>query len=328
VSGVLIQCNWRSCGSWISRAIRQGNRHLVFFEPCYEQLGDTPVAVLRSRFARAAGRFRHTGAPSSPFDDFPQDRYGFVDGYHSTFAFSDRGTWLESEVLEFFAYLRGLAGTAHARKLQLAIKPCRWMTMTRELAEELNLAVVGVVRHPDAMFRSYWSFGGNRSYFLVASLLWLAHRRVSPALVRAKYAIGVEMPSSSDVSEDLLWALRLCQRLDAQALRDLVLVLWTATVAHNIAAGALLVDVDRLADETYRDATEKRISGLIDSDVRLSGFSMGAQPAAPGETLSTRGVELSNAVAVEVLGTDRLPNRLGGKTGALWQRIVECQGDL
>jgi hypothetical protein len=162
------------------------------------------------------------------------------------------------------------------------------------LCRVFGFVTMYLLRDPDAIFRSYWSLGGRRSYFLVASLLIVIQNR-GEELFR-DLADELSLPSfrSGSVDIELARTARLSQSLDVQAFRDIVLLLWALSLKHNATYAQQVIDVDLLeADVSYRHKMEATVSELVGIRFVLDDFRRSVAPVAPGSALSARGVALT-----------------------------------
>lgn len=313
---------WRSRGTQFWLEARRAPTCHAYFEPCYEQLAVAPRSVLEQRFAGRSPWFRHTPKGANVFEEFPEDATGRVPWCDERFSFEDHEAKQDLEAA-LRRYVLNLHAYGDARARVTMMKSCRWIALPAWLERVCGASVITLVRSPEAVFNSFWSFGGTASYFLAGMALWLSKRLANSSLVSARSELRLPQFKGHDVSEEVLMASRWCRQRDPQTLRDLLLVVWAAGVAYGHASHARQVDTDYLTlDAAYRREVAADLSALLDWEVVLESFAAGGAPPAPGAVLSDRGRRLAREVVSSIWTPQSFSNPFHGVTGELWAALV------
>ncbi len=320
-AGVCLQTMWRSCGTYVFNKLRKETVFHAYFEPCSEWLlGTTPEAINAAFDRQVRMDLRHDGRQS--FAEFPFSASGGVEGFNRRFPFDDFYLPRDAHDRELEEYLRRLVAHAEAAHRIPAFKCCRFGLRAQWMNRVLALATIYVVRDPDAMFRSYWSFGGKRSYFLLASLLVLTKNQHLPPFQELASDLSLPRISATTVYEELVASYELALTLEPQDFRDIVLLLWVTTTVHNWRAADVILDVDLLAaDSAYRSDAADRVAALVGRPIAFADAQQRQMPVAPGEVVSARGAACA-ANAVRLIEPEWTPSLL--QLSPQSERALDC----
>jgi hypothetical protein len=288
---ICVQTTWRSCGTYIWSKFRQRPLFHAYFEPCSEWLtAASAEAIHRSVRRTHRSDLRHGGMADSYFDEFPFASGGGVEYFQRRFSFENYYLPPDARDDDFERYIAFLLAHARSRQRVPVLKCCRYGLRAGWLDRVFRPSSIYVVRNPDAVFRSYWSFGGRRSYFLAASVLILAKNRNAAPFRELAARLSIPPISCPSMLDELMAACAVVERLEPQDLRDVVLLLWSLNLAHNSAVGCLVLDVDLLAESAaYREDVETRVSALVGAPMDFSDAVRPEVPLAPGVVLSEQG---------------------------------------
>ncbi|MGH9238267.1 MAG: hypothetical protein ACRD3G_09535 [Vicinamibacterales bacterium] len=295
--GVCLQTMWRSCGTYLFSRFRQHDAFHGYWEPCHEQLADLrPGAAAAGVDRDAQALLRHQELTDSYLKEFPVRPEGGVPFYQKRFAYDDYDLPGHAVDPAFQHYVAFLLSNARQHGKIPVLKPCRWSMRSAWLAAHFGVRCVYVLRDPDAVFRSYWSFNGRRSYFLMAALLIVAKNRRSELFAELASAASIPAIEGKTTREELGTAYRLVEHATANTLRDIVLLLWALNLHHNVGAGAVVADVDVMVGQPdHRAAVEARIEQATGHRVALDGLRQTMTSAAPGLIVSPRGAAIARA---------------------------------
>ena len=184
------------------------------------------------------------------------------------------------------------------------MKFCRFGLRSGWLRQAFSPSIVYVLREPDAMFRSYWSLGGRRSYFILASLLLVCKNRQSELFREVASALDLPGVDANTVFDELVHVYEASLRYTAQDFRDVLLVLWVLNAVHNMACADLVIDIDLLGtDRHYREVAQAGLSEICGHPLTFDDYRASGVEEAPGACLSDRGIEWARH-AVRALGRD------------------------
>lgn len=305
---------WRSCGTYVFNKLRDCQAFHPYFEPCSEFLVAGRATAIQAAFPeRFKKRLRHTGTRQS-FEEYPFSDTG-VQGFNERFAFDQYYLAADAEHADLERYL--LILDAHARRCGKTpvAKCCRFGLRAAWMNRVLRSTTLTLVRDPNAIFESYWSFGGRRSYFVVASLLIVARNRSE--MLFAELADELDLPMNC-VDWDMERARAMAAELTLNDCRDIVYFLWVATTLHSLSAAHVVIDVDLLmTDASYRSEAEDAVLRATGQQVRFDDVQAKTAPSRT-EIATDRGKVLTrNAVACLGSGTLRIPRLSSASIGAL-----------
>jgi hypothetical protein len=288
---IFIHSMWRSCGTFIFNKFRHDDSFHCYFEPCSEFLAAaSPEGVSAAIPDEVRTNLRHTGAEKQSFGAFPFTKVNGVHGFRDRFAYDRFHMPRDAEDYELQLYISILIDHAISQNRVAVAKCCRFGLRAEWLERIFNPVSIYVVREPDAMFRSYWSFGGAQSYFLVASLLIVARNRHLAVFEEVAEELQVPSLCGRPLPRAFAEARELATRLDAQDFRDVTLVLWAVTLLHNLRVTKALVDMDLLIrDNEYRRCTEERLAALVGRRISFEDVRSIELSPSPGRPISQRG---------------------------------------
>jgi hypothetical protein len=291
---VCLQTMWRSCGTYVWSKFRAHPRCYAYFEVCHERLIDESRETLVRTFDRRLETvLRHSGVNGSYFAEFPIQDGGGVPYFKKRFCYDDYFLAVERKDQELERYVGFLLERAWSDDRVPVIKSCRWGLKTAWLDRAFQPTSLYVLRGPDALFRSYWSLGGSRSYFLAGCVLIAARNRDSAIFREMAQAAAIPAIDALNVRDQLAQAIAVTERCDAQVLRDLVLLLWVMNLKHNAVSATRVVDVDLLAtSDAYRCAVEQEASDVTGETISFDDVQRPLTPPPPGVVASERGVAI------------------------------------
>jgi hypothetical protein len=288
---IFIHAMWRSCGTYIFNKFRENPAYHTYFEPCSELLtASSANEVTASLSDELHDSLRHTAGKRQSFTAFPFDDAGGVRGFKQRFAYDRFHLDKDAQDSELQEYLSLLNAHAAAQNRTTVAKCCRFGLRAEWISRVFDAVSIYIVRHPEAIFRSYWSFG-PRSYFFSASLLIVAKNRHLP--VFSEIGDELRVPSLCDVplQEAFRAAARFLGGLTAQDLRDLILALWAATFAQNARVSAIIIDVDLLGrSQAYRRSLVEQFVDSVGQNLSFCDARSANLPPSPGRAFSLRGV--------------------------------------
>ena len=322
---ICLQTMWRSCGTYIFNKFRQDESVHSYFEPCSEFLVAKSADAIRQELSDATqAGLRHTGASRQSFAAFPFAESGGVQGFMKRFAFENYYLKRDEEDPELQRYLTCLIAYAREHGKTPVAKCCRFGLRADWLDRVLSPISIYVVRNPDAMFRSYWSFGGRRSYFLVASLLIVSKNRHLELFRELADELRIPPIADAPLRREFAAAREASLRLDHQDFRDLVLFLWAITLAQNWCVAGVLVDVDLLAySDPYRRSVADQLYTQTGRRLSLHDAELRQTPDAPGRLLSQRGASCAvNAMRRLLRGQTLPPLELSAQSASVLSALV------
>jgi hypothetical protein len=325
LNGICIQTMWRSCGSYFWSKFRSQSEYCSFFEICNEALLDGNTRTLNELYGRALQkRLRHAELSNYYFAEFPVQVSGGVRHFVKRLPYE--GYYLEPFVRDdqLFLYIEHLLRYADSLGKIPVMKCARWGLRTAWFRSRFALKCMYVIRSPDAMFRSWWSFGGHESYFVVRSVLIVAKNRDSDLFRDLATRLRVPEISNASIATEVEAARQLCSVLSVQDFRDITLVLWALNLAHNAKWANVLVDVEAMSesDKQLRDV-EARIRESLGASIVCSDFRHRETPVAPGRVMSERGCEMAR-IALGQLGCGLPDVNSVGRPSAAIIRNLEC----
>jgi hypothetical protein len=297
---ICLQTMWRSCGTYIWNKFREDRRFCAYYEPCHEEL----IALSAHRGLAMGLReiLRHSDVRGDYFSEFPIDLTGRARHFQKRFSFDDYYMPCGVEDVGLAHYLGHLLTRARAQRRTPVVKLCRWSLRTAWLVRNFQARIFCVVRDPDAIFRSYWSYGGTRSYFFMASVLIVARNRDTPLFAEIADAARIPPIHADTCREELVQAVAVTQQCSVQTLRDIVLFFWALHLKQNMQPSAIIGDVDLMAtDIDYRRAIEQRVGQVVGQAMSFGDIRHPRVLPAPGVVVSPRGA----GIARRALG--RLP---------------------
>jgi len=248
-------------------------------------------------------QLRHASLSRPYFEEFPLRNAGGLPRFLRRFVYDDyymATGHLDQELVQYISYLLDYA---RAQGRVPVVKLCRWGLRTAWLQEHFASVCIYVLRAPDAMFRSYWSFGQQCSYFIVRMILIIAKNSRTDIFRRSARELGIPFIRESSLSDEVRQAAAVAERLDVQSIRDVVFLLWSLNLAHNASTADMVIDVDLLSQRPeYREQVEADLHGNIGESFSFDDFVPSTLPSAPGEVLSARGRDLSREALQSIVG--------------------------
>jgi hypothetical protein len=291
---VFVQTMWRSSGTYVWSKFREQPHFHAYFEPCSEWLAASSAAAIERGSRRHRTGLRHTGVTAQYFAEFPFAASGGVPHYQRRFAFEDYYLDRDAFHPDFERYLAFLIDHARTGLRTPVLKCCRYGLRSAWLDRVFAPVMIYVVRNPDAIFRSFWSFGERRSYFLAASILIVSKNRNAEPFRELAGVLSIPPLQGATIIDELLYGCEIVSRLSPDDLRAIVLLLWALNIGHNSRIAPLFLDVDLLAtDRDYGEATADRLTELVGGRLRFDDAVVPARPEAPGRVLTDRGVAIT-----------------------------------
>jgi hypothetical protein len=303
---------WRSCGTYVWSKFREIPQFCTFVEPFHEKLGYATTEDFEAeRNQRIEFRLRHPPIDRHYFAEYPFHPNGGVPFFRKRFSFENYFMLASQQDEELHAYLSNLAVYAREQNRRPLFKFCRFGLRTAWMVQNFSPIVIYIARDPEAMFRSYWSFGGPQSYFIFALAMIVSKNRDCALFTEAAVRFGIPFIEKLSVAEELSEIYELTGDFDPQTWRDLFLLFWVLHLQHNSACCDLLLDMDMLAtNEAYRERMEQHIAHLTGAHLSFAEVQQPRTTGAPGDLLSATGIELArNALR-------RLPEKMKAETVA------------
>lgn len=304
---IAVQTMWRSCGTYLWNKFRQNLHFCAFDEPLHEKLlSATGESFQAEKNDGVESRLRHPSMDRHYFAEYPFLEGGGVPFFYKRFSFERYYMGAEEDDPQLQKYLSNLVLRSRQQSQRPVAKFCRAGLRTAWMAKVFSPTIIYLLRDPEAMFRSYWSFGGAESYFLFAMALIVSKNREHPLFAEAAEIFKIPYVEKNSVQEELTEIYRLTRAFDAQHWRDLFLLFWVLHLRHNAAYCGLLLDIDLLATEKrYREQTGEAVNELLRTRLSFADARLSATAQAPGKTLSVQGIALArNALR-------NLPEKLG-----------------
>ena len=269
---VAVQTMWRSCGTYIWSKFREDAYFHAYDEPLHEKLlGTTQESFQREKEEGVEARLRHPAMDRHYFAEYPLQTGGGVPFFEKRFSFERYFMQAEESDPELRQYLAHLIACAHRQGRRPVAKFCRAGLRTAWLARNFSPLTIYLLRDPEAMFRSYWSFGGPQSYFLFALAMIVSKNRECVLFAEAAEQFKIPYVEKESVQEELREIYALTREFDPQAWRDLFLLFWALHLKHNAAYCELLLDVDLLAmQRPYRERMEEEINRAFSAGLSAS----------------------------------------------------------
>lgn len=292
---IAMQTMWRSCGTYLWNKFRSDARFCAYDEPLHEKLlCATQESFQAEKNEGVEARLRHPSMDRHYFAEHPFLAGGGVPFFYKRFSFEHYYLRAEEHDPELQQYLSNLIFCARERGQRPVAKFCRAGLRTAWMAKFLSPTVIYLLRDPEAMFRSYWSFGGTESYFLFAVALIVSKNREHPLFTEAADVFKIPFVERSSVQEELTEIYCLTRKFDAQQWRDLFLLFWALHLKHNAVHCDILLDMDLLATEKrYCKQTEKAVNRLLQTELSLADARLSTIAEAPGKVLSPLGITLA-----------------------------------
>lgn len=292
---VALQTMWRSCGTYIWSKFREKPEFCTYVEPLHEKLlHGTSESFQAERNDGIENRLRHPAIEQHYFAEYPFQPEGGVALFRKRFSFEHYFLRVDEKDDELAKYLSRLDAYARWQQKRPLFKFCRFGLRTAWLVRNMGPVVIYIVRDPDAMFRSYWSFGGTQSYFIFALAHIVSKNRDCGLFTESAVRFGIPHVKRASVAEEMSEIHSLTRDFDPQIWRDLFLLLWALHLQHNIAHCDLLLDMDLLATcEPYRKEIEKRLVDLTGTPLSFAGAPQSRSAEAPGILVSPSGRELA-----------------------------------
>ncbi len=314
---------WRSCGTYIWSKFREKPEFCTFVEPFHEKLlHGTSESFQAERNDGIENRLRHPAIEQHYFAEYPFQPGGGVPLFRKRFSFEHYFLRANDRDDELAGYLSNL--DAHARKREKVplFKFCRFGLRTAWLVRNMAPTVIYIVRDPDAMFRSYWSFGGPQSYFIFALAHIVSKNRNCELFAESAVRFGIPYVERPSVSEEMSEIHALTRDFDPQIWRDLFLLLWALHLQHNLAHCDLLLDMDLLAtSKPCREQVEGHVEHLIGAHLSFAGVRQPRVAEAPGAVVSSSGCELARHALQKLAEQTRFENVDMLSAGSL--RVIE-----
>ena len=320
---VFIHSMWRSCGTYVFNKFRHDDSLHPYFEPCSEFLAAaSPEDISAAIPDELRGNLRHTGADRQSFEAFPFTEKCGVRGFQDRFAYDRFHLSRDGDDPELRAYIKILLEHAASQGRTAVAKCCRFGLRAEWLDRVFKPVSIYVVRNPDAIFCSYWSFGGARSYFLIASLLIVARNRHLALFEDIGEELQVPLLAGRPLSEAFAAVSRLAAALSAQDFRDLVFVLWAVTLVHNLGVAELVVDIDLLVESAdYRRSTEERLCALVGRRFSFADVRRTDAGWSPGRMVSQRSATCARHALARMAQRDDRGWTLSDKSRAALQAL-------
>ncbi len=292
---IAVQTMWRSCGTYLWNKFRQNPHFCAFDEPLHEKLlAATAESFQAEKNEGVESRLRHPSMAHHYFAEYPFLEGGGVSFFYKRFSFERYYMGAEEGDPQLQKYLSNLVLRAHQHSQRPVAKFCRAGLRTAWIAKVFSPTVIYLLRDPEAMFRSYWSFGGAESYFLFALALIVSKNRECPLFAEAAEIFKIPYVERNSVQEELTEVYRLTRAFDAQQWRDLFLLFWALHLQHNAAYCGLLLDMDLLATEKrYREQTGEAVNELLRTKLSFADARLSATAESPGKSLSPQGIALA-----------------------------------
>jgi hypothetical protein len=287
---------WRSCGTYIWNKFRNIESLYAYYEPCHEELVHQSAEGMERMFngGKLLQVLRHPFTERNYFAEFPFQASGGVKFFKKRFSYEHFHMAPSDSDEELEQYIGFLVDYAYAHDRRPIAKFCRFGLRSAWMKRVFAPISLYVMRDPDAMFRSYWSLGGTRSYYVLGSILIVSKNRDSVPFrdIAAEFSIpAIDRPT---FQEELHEVHELSRRMNVQAIRDIVGCLWALTLSHNAMSCDLIIDIDLAAqDLLYRTEVENGIQEQAGVRVSFDDIVRPDVPQAPGTVLSERGRELS-----------------------------------
>lgn len=293
---VCLQTMWRSGGTYVWSKFRADGRFRTYDEPCHERLlTETPAAFEEESRTGITNKLRHPELDRHYFAEFPFQEKGGVEFFRKRFSYEDYYLPPDAEDSELTKYVGNLISKAHQSGQRPLAKPCRFGLRAAWLKKQFAPISLYLLRNPDAMFRSYWSLGGRESYFFAATLLITSQNQKLPIFLEFAEHYDIPFIQRETVEEEIGEAQSFVRTLDDQSLRDLLLLHWALTFAHNAAISDHVIDIDLLAsDQRYRTDTQDVLASLLAFPVRFDDVKHSLASEAPGAVASTWGLSAVN----------------------------------
>ena len=292
---IAVQTMWRSCGTYLWSKFRQNPHFCAFDEPLHEKLLSATAESFRAEKNEGVeSRLRHPSMARHYFAEYPFLEGGGVPLFHKRFSFERYYMHADEGDPQLQKYLSNLILRAHQQLQRPVAKFCRAGLRTAWMAKVFSPTVIYLLRDPEAMFRSYWSFGGAESYFLFAMTLVVSKNRECPLFAEAAEIFKIPYVEKNSAQEELTEIYRLTRAFDAQQWRDLFLLFWALHLQHNAAYCGLLLDIDLLATEKrYREQTGEAVNELLRTRLSFADARLSATAEAPGKSISSQGLALA-----------------------------------
>lgn len=293
---IILQTMWRSCGTYVWSKFREKPNFCTFVEPLHEKLlHATSASFQAERDDGVEQRLRHPPIDRHYFAEYPFLESGGVPLFRKRFSFENYFMPAEQRDPELQAYLCSLFAHSGKQGRQPLLKFCRGGLRTAWLARRFSPVMIYVVRDPDAMFRSYWSFGGAQSYFLFALAMIVSKNRDCELFTEAAELLRIPAVVKPSVTEEMAQIYGATRSFTPQIWRDLFLLFWALHMCHNRAWSQAVLDMDLLAtDKVYRKRMERRLAHLANTRLTFTGVQQPRTPEAPGVVLSTSGIALAH----------------------------------
>jgi hypothetical protein len=287
-----MQTMWRSCGTYLWSKFRHHPEFRTFIEPGHEKLLlATPAMFKAEKDSGIVGTLRHPPLDQHYFAEFPFQDEGGVKLFRKRFSFENYYLTEDAADPEVKNYFASLLAYARAHGQRAFAKCCRFGLRAGWIKRNFSAVSIYVLRNPDSMFRSYWSLGGQDSYFLSAMVLIVSKNRDCILFRDWADDLGIPYIERPTSAEEIGVAHQLLRSWDPQTLRDLFLLFWTLTLQHNAAISDLVLDMDLLASSaSYRTMIETRLRELLGVELNFDDARQPNTPAAPGQPISAAGI--------------------------------------
>ena len=282
---IFLQAPWRSCGTYLWNKFRATGKFCTYLEPFHEDLLDAQTKTYEEQLAGGiTDTLRHPKTDRHYFAEYKLKEDGGVKYFAKRFSYDSYYLGQDERDDALKSYLKTLNKDANGRPI---LKCCRAGLKTAWLKKNFSGPCIYLKRGVDATFNSYWSLGGQNSYFLKGIALILSKNRAMPMFYEMAKDLSMPYIEREVTKAELDAAGELIQDWDIQKLRDMVFLHWSLVDAHNLKHADLVLDMDLLPlEKDYRQDIQDRLNDLLATSISLSDARPSSVLSAPGSVIS------------------------------------------
>ena len=264
---VFLHGMWRSGTTFVWSQFRKSPGAYCYYEPLHDALAKLTVARLRRNGGYDPEALGHNPLAAPYFNEFePLLGLRGVKNYRRAFAFDRLVMHPEDEHEQLRRYVGGLITHAEGCGRTPVLGFNRSCLMVGWLAQRFRALNVYIVRSPEGVCASYLGQLRRGNPWFIAHWLWVLERNETEPLVQPL----IERLPLRKRMERLLrpregYYLDAARRMSAEQVYFMTVYLWLAGVLWGACRCDLVLDMDRLHEEPYRQSAGERLrlrSGL------------------------------------------------------------------
>lgn len=299
---VFLQSLWRSCSTYFWAKFRTNCDWRCYNEPLHEILLNLDGQGVEN-VADTAEILRHPHVDEHYFAEYPQLPEGGVPLFRKRFTAENFYLHPQSADEELAAYLGSLFAHAAQNMQRPFLQPNRGLLRAEWMQKSFGGVHLYLNRDIEELLRSYFSFGGNDSYFLQNFATIIGQNANAPFFSELAALKGLKPFSGRTYVEEREHFGRMTADWQRQDFSDIVAFIWVTGLAQASRYAGGLIEVARLRDNEYRHALRASLLNLTGSDMDFFDFN----PPASGKAGDVALSEPARAIirrAVETLGPD------------------------